>query len=172
MKPIKFRRVLVGIAFLVAGAISTVTAGTPTGGPSTPTLEGAPINGGGSSLGQGGAPSNLPGSVPGGNSYGGSNDTATSGVRERGVAGSGLPREKISVVDTKSLPSRKTDGKFDTSLLGSDLKSVGDVKSIMQKESSKSQSQTQKATASVKASEQTKTQPSTSTDSAKPADKH
>src|SRR5207244_2361715 len=65
------------------------------------------------------------GSVPGGNNYTG----ATSGARERGVAGSGLPREKVSVVDTKTLPSSKIDGKFSSSLMEAGLQSHQGVKS-------------------------------------------
>lgn len=47
---------------------------------------------------------------------------------ERGVAGSGLPREKITEVDAKKLRSNKTDSKFSKSLLDSDLKTVSAVK--------------------------------------------
>ena len=102
MKLINCGGVIVGVAGLIAGVTSTLIAGTPSGGPSAPTLEGGPtyvngggpINGGPSANGQTGAPSSVAGSVPGGNSYGGSNDTATSGVHERGVAGSGLPGKK------------------------------------------------------------------------------
>ena len=48
---------------------------------------------------------------------------------ERGVAGSGLPREKVTEVDTKKLTSIKTDGKFSTGLLDTDIKNVATVKS-------------------------------------------
>jgi hypothetical protein len=59
----------------------------------------------------------------------GSNYFNTTAVRtERGVAGSGLPREKVTEVDSKTLARSKTDGKFSTSLLDADIKTVAAVK--------------------------------------------
>ena len=59
----------------------------------------------------------------------GSNYFNTAAVRtERGVAGSGLPREKVTEVDSKTLARSKTDGKFSTSLLDADVKTVAAVK--------------------------------------------
>lgn len=138
--------------------------------PAVQTIEGGPVPAG--TRNDPGGPlaptSNVTGAS--GNYYGGNNDTATSGVRERGVAGSGLPRENVSVVDTKSLRSSKTDGKFDTSLLGTDFKSVKEVRAVTQKEASKSQSQTEKAPSSARTSEQSKTATSTPGDSTKAAE--
>jgi hypothetical protein len=183
MKALNFCGVMAGVAVL-ASVFSSLSVAGPA--PAVQTLEGGPIPAGtGNDSGSPLPPAstvpgasrvdssvaNTGGSVLGGNNYGGNTDTATSGVRERGVAGSGLPREKMSVVDTKSLPSKKTDGRFDTSLLGSDFGSVKDVKAVTQKEASKSQAQTEKATSSAKKPERTKTQTSASGDSTKAADK-
>ena len=56
-----------------------------------------------------------------GSSYFGTNNTGTPGARERGVAGSGLPREKITEVDAKKLSTSKTDAKFTGSVLDAGL---------------------------------------------------
>jgi hypothetical protein len=166
MRRISFCGVIV--AGLVMGfAVSSLNAGSPPaeGGSVTGTRNdyGNPINGSAGGLQttssglQGVSSSNA--DVPGGNSYGGSNDaSATSAVHERGVAGSGLPREKVTVVDTKSLRSTKTDTTFSTSLLSADLKSVKDVKPVTAtQKQTKSHAQTDKALPSAKVSEKSTT---------------
>lgn len=186
MKALKFCGVIVGIAVLAGGSVSLLIAG---GGPSAPTLEGGPtyvsgsgpaaslqgtplpapqtstgslFSSGSSPSGGGGVQTGAPGA---GSNYFGSNTGAT----ERGVAGSGLPREKVAVVDTKALSSTKTDGKFSSSLMEAGLKSATDVKSTnnTQKESTKSQTPTDKSTSSAKAPEKS----ASSADSTKAADK-
>ena len=187
MKTGNFYGLVVGVAGLVIGFSSLLTAG---GGPTAPTLEGGPtyVNSGGPAARLQGTPlpapatttsslssdpngqtGNAGGSVPGGNYYGGTNNTATTGVKERGVAGSGLPREKVIVVDTKALTSTKTDGKFSSSLMEAGLKSATDVKSTSstQKESTKSQTPADKSTSSTKAPEKS----ASAADSTKAADK-
>jgi hypothetical protein len=147
MRRISFCGVIV--AGLVMGfTASTLNAGSPPAGD--------PING---TLGPQSAPSSS-GTVPGGNNYGGPNEPAVlSAVHERGVAGSGLPREKVSVIDPKSLPSTKTDTTFSTSLLSADLKSVKDVKPVTAtQKQTKSQTGTDNAMSAAKTSEKSKTQ--------------
>jgi len=181
---VAFRRLNAGLAIVAIGLWSGfVLAG---GAPGTQPLQGgsipatntqnntgSPFNGtsGGlqtssSSAGSQAVPgANAGGSVPGGNYYGGSSDTATSAVRERGVAGSGLPREKvIEVNDAKSLPSTKSDGKFSSSLLGSDFKSAKDIKPTAQKETdAKSQAHIEKPEpSSAKTAQENKAAPASS----------
>ena len=76
-------------------------------------------------------PQQITAGAPGtGSSYFGTNNTGTPGARERGVAGSGLPREKITEVDAKKLSSSKTDAKFTGSVLDAGLnKASGNEKS-------------------------------------------
>ena len=186
MKTANFYGLVVGVAGLVIGFSSLLIAG---GGPSAPTLEGGPtyvsgsgpaaslqgtplpapqtstgslFSSGANQSGGGGLQTGAPGT---GSNYFGSN----TGASERGVAGSGLPREKVAVVDTKALSSTKTDGTFSSSLMEAGLKSAPDVKSTnsTQKESTKSQTSANKSTSSAKAPEKS----ASSGDSTKAADK-
>jgi hypothetical protein len=52
----------------------------------------------------------------------GNYSSGATGTTERGVAGSGRPREKVSEVNAKALTTSKTDGKFSGSLLDLGLK--------------------------------------------------
>jgi hypothetical protein len=196
MGPLNFRKssVRVAVAVLVWGAASVSSSlfgpapvvQTVEGGPipaSTPYDYGSPMSPNGSSGGLQTSPSSglqsSNTSVPGANSYGGTSDAATTGAHERGVAGSGLPRENVSVVDAKALPSKKSDGKFSSSLMEVGLKSASDAKSsaATQNEATKSVAPKEKLTSSSKAPEKksssadatasAKTQTSTST-----TDKH
>jgi hypothetical protein len=176
MSAVNFRRsrvrVLVAVLVWGSAAVSSSLFGpapavqTVEGGPipaSTPNDYGNPLppnsSSGGlqtsSSSGLQSVPSNNT-SVPSANFYG-TNDAATTGAHERGVAGSGLPRENVSVVDTKTLPSSKSDGKFSSSLMEAGLKSASDAKSsaATQKGATKSQASKEKLTLSSKAPEKT-----------------
>lgn len=187
MKPRNFCGLIVGLGVFVCAAVTLSIAGSPSGGPAAPTLEGGPtyVNGRPSANLQGTplpAPQTATGSLfssgtnpaPGSGAQtgapgAGSNSSGIApGSGERGVAGSGLPREKVSVVDTKTLPASKTDRRFDTSLMDLGLKSAGDAKSTSatQREVSKSQTATGKFTSSSKASEQNKAQAASSTSAA------
>jgi hypothetical protein len=167
LKALNFCGVIAGVAVLTTAFSSISVAGSA---PAVQSIEGGPIPAATRNDPGGPLPptSNVAGAS--GNYYGGNNDIATSGVRERGVAGSGLPRENVSVVDTKSLRSKKIDGKFGASLLGTDFKSVKEVRAVTQKEASKPQSQTEKTPSPAKTSEQSKTQTSTPGDSTKAAE--
>jgi hypothetical protein len=166
MSPLNFLRSKVRVAVAVLGWGSVAVSSSLFAGPAPSTSNDytSPLtpnsSSGGlqtsSSTGSQSVPSNNT-SVTGANSYGGTNDTAATGPHERGVAGSGLPRENVSVVDTKTLPSSKSDGKFSSSLMEVGLKSAGDAKSstATQKETTKSQVPKEKLTSSSKAPEKT-----------------